>query len=163
MRQVLKVQLAINVNNFQYVTFEKPLIGPTGNGWITQINPGYTNPTTFIVPSDGYYLLTYKVDVRSGGGSPPNSNTDCATVLLRNGISIDGSSTLVEAPESNHIYTISNTILVNLNTNDSLSLMFWSSDIGTRIGDTSFIRGLLPNGVAPSEATASVVFTKIFV
>ncbi len=68
---------------------------------------------------------------------------------------------MVEAPESNHIYTISNTVLANLNANDSLSLMFWSSDINTKIGDPTFIKGKLPSNTIPIEATASVVFTKI--
>ena len=47
---------------------------------------------------------------------------------------------------------------------DSIALMFWSSDIGTKIGDPTFIKGILPVGsVVPTEATASVVFTKITV
>jgi hypothetical protein len=114
------------------------------------------------VPTSGYYLMTYKLDVRSGGGSSPSSNTNCSTVLTRNGIEIDGSATLVEAPESNHIYTISNTILASLEINDSISLMFWSEDIGTKIGDPSFLTGTLPNGTIPNESTASIVFTRIY-
>jgi hypothetical protein len=68
---------------------------------------------------------------------------------------------LVEAPETNHIYTISNTVLVDLSLNDNISLLFWSGDIGSRIGDPSFLKGILPNGSKPSESTASIVFTKI--
>ena len=106
-------------------------------------------------------MLTYKLDVRSGGGSLPISSTDGATVLTRNGNEIPGSSTLVEAPESNHIYTISNTVLVDLSLNDKISLLFWSGDAGSRIGDPSNLKGLLPNGNQVKEATASIVFTKI--
>jgi hypothetical protein len=69
--------------------------------------------------------------------------------------------TLVEAPETNHIYTISNTVLVFMNTSDSVSLMFWSTDLGTQIGDPTFITGTLPSGTVPTEATASIVFTKL--
>ena len=152
----------LSVANFQYVTFNIPPIGPIGSGWTTFTQPLYSNPTNFIVPSIGFYLLTYKLDVRSGGGQIPTSNTNCATVLTKNGIQIPGSGTLVEAPENNHIYTISNTILVNLLVGDSISLLFWSNDIGTRIGDPDNLTGKLPLGlVTGMEATASIVFTKI--
>jgi hypothetical protein len=151
----------LNVAKFQYVTFDNAPIGPAGSGWTSSIQPGYSNTTNFIVPSNGFYLLTYKVDVRSGGGQLPLF-TDCATVLTKNGTQIPGSTTVVEAPETGHIYTISNTVLVNLITNDSISLLFWSSDANTHIGDPSFITGTLPigNGI-PTESTASIVFTKI--
>lgn len=154
------LQPNINVANFQYVIFENTPIGPTGSGWTSTTQPGYSAPTNFIVPSNGFYLLTYKLDVRSGGNQTPN-NTDCSTVLTRNGIQINGSATLVEAPEENHIYTISNTVLTNLSLGDNVSLLFWSSDLGTHIGDPSFLKGKLPGGVVPNEATASIVFTKI--
>ena len=153
-------QLNRNVSLFQYITFENPLIGPVGSGWSSSTESTYSAPTTFIVPSSGFYLLTYKIDVRSGGGQSP-SNTDCVTVLTRNGVEIDGSATLVEAPETNHIYTISNTVLSSLTVGDRISLLFWSDDLGTKIGDPSFITGLLPNGTIPKESTASIVFTKI--
>ena len=106
-------------------------------------------------------MLTYKLDVRSGGGTTPSSNTDCSTTLTQNGVVINGSVTLVEAPEQNHIYTISNTVLALLVQGDAISLLFWSNDINTHIGDPSFITGKLPSGLVPHESTASLVFTKI--
>jgi len=153
-------QTNMNVKKFQYVTFENSPIGPSGFGWTSSTSPGYSHPTAFIVPSDGYYLLTYKLDVRSGGTQTPE-NTNCASVLTQNGNQIAGSATLVEAPETNHIYTISNTVLVNLSSGDSISLLFWSDDLGSKIGDPAFLTGTLPNGAVPTEATASIVFTKI--
>ena len=155
------LQQNLNITKFQYVTFEKPLIGPSGSGWTTTTQSGYTNPTNFIVPANGFYLLTYKIDVRSGGNSSPTSNNDSSTVLTVNGQVIPGSTTLVEAPQENHIYTISNTVLCDLSMNDSVALLFWSTDIGAHIGDPSFVKGLLPSGVVPAEATASIVFTRI--
>ena len=127
----------VNVSKFQYVYFENSPIGPAGAGWSTFTDPSFAYPTAFIVPVSGFYLLTYKLDVRSGGGSLPLSSTDGSTVLTRNGNEIPGSSTLVEAPETNHIYTISNTVLVDLSFNDKISLLFWSGDAVTRIGDPS--------------------------
>jgi hypothetical protein len=138
------------------VSFEQQ---PVGQTWSTQTEPTYSAPTNFIVPTDGVYLLTYKLDVRSGRGEV--SHNDSATVLTRNGVEIPGSSTLVEAPVENHVYTISNTVLCDLSGNDSVSLMFWSNNIGSRIGDPTFLKGTLPSGVIPTEATASIVFTRI--
>ena len=154
------LQKNINIAKFQYVTFENNLIGPTGSGWTSAIEPGYTFPTNFIVPKNGFYLLTYKLDVRSGSGQTPNY-TNCTTVLTMNNIVIPGSTTLVEAPETGHIYTISNTVLVHLNLKDSISLLFWSTDSNTQIGDPSFVKGILPSGLIPVEATASIVFSCI--
>jgi hypothetical protein len=148
-----------NITYFQYVMFEQGLIGPSS--WQTLVQPGYNYPTTFIVDSSGYYLITYKIDVRSGAGSSPTSSTDSSTVLTKNGIAIKGSATLVESPQENHIYTISNTVLCELSALDNVSLMFWSTDIGARIGDPSFIKGLLPNNNNVVEASASIVFTRI--
>jgi hypothetical protein len=64
-------------------------------------------------------------------------------------------------PETNHIYNISNTVLVDLSLNDQISLLFWSGDIGSHIGDPLYLTGKLPNGKTPTESTASIVFTKI--
>jgi hypothetical protein len=141
--------------------FENPPIGPAGSGWTSSTESGYLYPTTFIVPSDGFYLLTYKIDVRSGSGTPPSTSTTSATVLTRNNQEIAGSTTLVVAPESNHIYTISNTVLVQLFTGDNISLMFWTTDLGANIGEPSTLTGQLPFGLVPAEASASIVFTRI--
>jgi len=159
------IQTNINVTKFQYVTFEHAPTGPTGYGWTTSIQNGYTHTTNFYAPVTGWYLLTYKIDVRSGSDSL-TTPTDCATVLTQNGVQIPGSATLVEAPEENHIYTISNTVLSALNANDSVALLFWSNYSGTHIGDPTFLKGFLPGpsgatGPAPTEATASIVFTRI--
>ena len=78
----------MNNTKFQYVTFEHPPIGPSGFGWTTSTESGYSAPTNFIAPTNGWYLLTYKLDVRSGGGTSPSSSTDCSTVLTNNGIQI---------------------------------------------------------------------------
>jgi hypothetical protein len=97
-----------------------------------------------------------------GNGATPTGSTNASTVLTRNNNQINGSATLVEAPENNHIYTISNTVLVELLLNDSISLLFWSSDPNTKIGDPSFLTGILPTvGGSPTEATSSIVITRI--
>lgn len=150
------IQTNRSITNFQYVTFEKPQIGPSGSGWVTSTQPGYAAPTSFTVPTSGFYLVDFKVDVRSGSGSSPSSNNNSALAATVNGVQIPGSVTLVEAPESNHIYTLANTVLCHFNTGDIISLMFWSSDIGAFVGDPTKLTGKLPSGVVPTEATATI-------
>jgi hypothetical protein len=152
------IQPNINTTYFQYIVFEQPLVCPLESGWTTAISPGYTYPTIFIVPNSGYYLLTYKLDICSN----TITNTQSAAVLTLNGIQINGSTTLVEAFETTHTCTITNTILVKLNTDDNVSLLFWSSYIGTQIGSSSTsLTGLLPNNTTPNQATATLTITKI--
>ena len=119
----------------------------------------HSKPTNFIVPSSGFYLLTYKIDVRSGGNE--GRNNDSSSLLTRNGVQIPGSATLVEAPLENHIYTISNTVLSQLESGDRVSLLFWSNNLEAHIGDPSYLKAVLPSGDSAREATASIVITKI--
>jgi hypothetical protein len=152
----------MDISRYQFVTFENPPIGPVGSGWTTSTETGYSQPTTFIVPASGYYLVAYKIDVRSGNKNQSSANNSSA-VLTQNGITIKGSTSLVVSSESNNIYDISNTILCGLNINDKISLLFWSSNLSARIGDPSSITGILPSPSTevPKEATASITITRI--
>jgi len=143
------------------VFFENSPIGPSGELWNTTTLAGYSYTTSFIVPTSGYYLMTYKIDVKSGSGILPSNYTNVSTVLTNNGTAINGSTTLVQAPQENHIYTVSNTVLSYLTVNDSISLLYWSNEINTHIGSPLTITGVLPNNILPIEATASLVFTRI--
>ena len=85
-------------------------------------------------------------------------------VLTKNNIEIPGSCTLVEAPDTNHVYTISNTVLVSLSTGDKISLLFWADSTSIHLGDPTIVNGILPNitpNTKPQEATASLVITRI--
>ena len=70
--------------------------------------------------------------------------------------------TIVEAPETNHVYTLSNTILININPSDNISLLYWGNDTNTRIGYREKTPGILPNGEIPIESTASLIITRLF-
>jgi hypothetical protein len=124
---------------------------------------GYSSPTTFIVPVSGYYLITYKLDVRISSITNPPRSIDCASVLTRNNIEIEGSTSLIKAEEVNnnvnHVYVISTSVLSELLSGDFVSLLFWSNDLKVQIGDPSIITGLLPTNVTPIESTASISFT----
>jgi hypothetical protein len=149
-----------SIATFQYVMFEKtPFVKVTG-GWSMTVEQGYTSPTHFIVPADGVYLIAYKVDVRSTNISGLIRSVDSATVLTKNGEQIGGSASLVEFPLGNRQYIISNTAMVEASTGDKIALLFWSNDIGMRVGYPAFLTGALPGtAVVPIEACASIVFT----
>lgn len=69
---------------------------------------------------------------------------------------------MVQAPETNHIYTISNTVLVNYTANQVISLLWWSNDSGSKIGEPSTLTGLIqPGNVPVQKATESMVITRI--
>jgi hypothetical protein len=51
--------------------------------------------------------------------------------------------------------------LAELFIGDSISLLFWSGDIGTIMGNPTKILGIMPNGLIPIEAIASLVCTRI--
>jgi hypothetical protein len=149
-----------SIATFQYVMFEKtPFIKVTG-GWSTTVEQGYTSPTHFIVPADGVYSIAYKVDVRSTNISGLITSVDSATVLTKNGEQIGGSASLVEFPLGNRQYMISNTVMVEASMGDKIALLFWSNDIGMRVGYPAFLTGALPGtAVVPIEACASIAFT----
>jgi hypothetical protein len=155
-----------NITQFQLVTFNKPQVGPTGSAWTSTIESGYTSPTTFKCPKSGWYLLTYKLDIRSGQINAPTDRTNSASVLLRNNIELAGSTSMTEAPGDRHIYATSNTILCQLAANDLIQLAFWGSDMDAHIGEPSLLtttyKPTLPGTtIVPSEATASIVFSRI--
>jgi hypothetical protein len=154
-----------NITTFQYITFNQPLTGPTGYGWVSSTASGYSAKTNFKCMKSGWYLLTYKVDVRSGAENAPTDRTDSATCLLVNGVDIPGSTTVVEAPADRHHYVLSNTILCQLSVNDIIQLAFWCSDMDGHVGDTSILgtyQPVLPGtNTVPTEASASLVLSRI--
>jgi hypothetical protein len=154
-----------NIQAFQYVTFNKPLIGPTGFSFSSSTESGYTSPTTFtLTKNNGFFLITFKIDVRSGEADVPTSYTDSAAVLTLNSVEIPGSCSLVQAPGDRHLYSISNTVLLRLAVGDKISLLAWVSDSDGSIGDPSALsifQPVMPSGAVPNEAVASLVFTRI--
>ena len=148
-----------DVTRYQYIEFEALI--SNNPSWSLNVEPGYSNYTTFVAQITGYYMISYKVDVKAGNGNPPSGVTNCSTVLIRNNNALDGSMTIVEAPETNHVYTLSNTILINVNQGDYLSLLFWGNDQNTRIGYRERTPGILPNGQIPIESTASIIIIRL--
>jgi hypothetical protein len=154
-----------NIQAFQYITFNKPLTGPTGFSFSSSTESGYTSATTFtLTKNGGYFLITFKIDVRAGEADAPTNVTDSSAVLTLNGTEIPGSCSLIQSPGDRHLYSIQNTVLLRLAVGDKISLLAWVSDSDGSIGDPSALsvfQPTLPSGAIPSEAVASLVFTRI--
>lgn len=149
--------------DFQYVQFNQPIIGPVGNGWTGGVQAGYTFPTNFVVPETGTYQISYNMDVRPGTSGDQNASG--SALLTRNGAIINGSISIVEAPLTQHIYAILNTVNVNLIKGDVIRLMFWARNTtGVTIGEPGSLTGLLPPnppGTGVTESVCSLVITRL--
>jgi hypothetical protein len=153
------------VNHFQYVEFDKSPIGPEDHIWTLTSEPGYSNPTTFICAKAGHYLLFFKLDIFAGN-SPTSEDinpTECvsAACIFINGIEAGGSCSVVEAPEERHVYSCSNQILVNLKSSDKVTLVWWSTDAYTTLGNSVILQGILPNGKKATQCCASFVIVRV--
>lgn len=150
---------------FQYVVLENH-IGPS-------IDWDPVDPLTnieFTSHNGGWYLMTYKLDIRTQGGL--TNTTRAAAALVLDGVQIQGSGSTAQAPEGNHMYSISNTVLVNYAPMQKLSLQWWAraysgttpqpGNITLGPNQDPFITGtLLPNNNPYTEAVASLVITRI--
>jgi hypothetical protein len=154
-----------SIASFQYITFNNNIIGPSGFSLSSSTEPNYSAPTTFTLTKNaGWFLITYKIDIRSGEADYPTSYTDSAACLTKNGTEIPGSNSVVQAPGDRHIYSVQNTVLVKLSIGDKISLLAWVSDSDGSIGDNGSLltfKPPLPSGLVPTEAVASLVFTRI--
>jgi len=157
------IQGVINTAQFQPVVFDAGSRGPAGSGF-SLINGGDGLTTVVNTSVSAWCLLSYKIDVRSAGGGPdPVSSTTAGTTIMLNNVTVSGSSTLVQAPESNHIYTVANTLLLQIPENGTIKLLWWASDTNAKIGEPTSLKGKLPPTYAasPAETTASMVITRI--
>ena len=154
---------------FQLVTFSGAtggnIIGPLGNGW--EFIGGSTGPYAELVNNganaDGYYLITYKLDIHTNsvGVSPAPDHTRAATVLTLDGVAVEGSCSAAQAPDTIHMYSISNTILVKYTTGSKLSLWWWACyfsstppTIGTQISPPNVVGlSIGPGRIQPGNTT----------
>ena len=167
---------------WQYVTFNEPIIKPSVGSWTVSTTSGYDATTTFTCTKSGTYLLTYKLDVRAGNTYPVDTDPDwtgipgqgdfssAAACILKNGLAVPGSTTLIQAPEERHIFTIQNCVLTTVNANDIIHVALWASDNQTKIGDSTGtnngsdpapVIGNFPWGGKPLEAVASFLAVRV--
>jgi hypothetical protein len=154
--------------SFQNVSFSTSLTGPVGFGWSATLGN-----TGFNVPDNGWFVINYKMDIRGNGFETGATGAYVAASLylsdpndLTNGIEIPGSTSLVQTPPNDrHIYSISNSVLAELQQNKVIQLMLWSNAPLVQIGDSSVQLGTvnIPPGPSfiPVQDSASLVFIRL--
>jgi hypothetical protein len=147
-----QIQPIPNINVAQNIILELGGTGP-GSTWVSNIDH-----TEFSSPVSGWREISYKVDVFAGFGSL-TSSCQQAVFLTANNIQIPGSGTLVEDPESNHQYVVTNTIIFYYiaNTPIALKILINVPGIGTSIGSTP--KSNLGDWASFTETTANIVIT----
>ena len=80
---------------------------------------------TFSSTSSGWYLITYKFDIRINSGITADNCRGAAALMLDN-LQVPGSGTAAQAPDNNHQYSISNTVLVQYAAGQKLGLQWWA-------------------------------------
>lgn len=132
--QVKTMSAGVN-NKFQAVSFEQTPLGPPGSGWSVV---GGSGDTQFTCTQSGWYLMTYKVDVRtnSAGVSPTPDYTRAAAALMKNNMEITGSGSAAQAPDTSHMYSISNTVLVQYTAGENIGVQWWMGYYSAAAGGT---------------------------
>jgi len=88
-------------------------IGPPGSNWFF-LDPGPTQ-SQLATTDTGWYLITYKIDLRTQGNAGADTSR-AAGVLTIGNLPVNevlASQSTAQAPDTNHMYSISNTVLVN--------------------------------------------------
>ena len=130
---VLNTKEYPRLKHFHLISFENPI----ETGWKTKIHHGYTQPTTFIVPTSGYYGLTFKIIIKA------DDNVLCSALMTCNKEVIYGSSSMIECKPNDCVH-LSSTVSIMLKKGDGLCLLFWSNHVHHL-----------------SETIASIMFTRI--
>ncbi len=140
---------------------ESQTSGPTGGSGDYVVNNTQTQTlaavsfdtlqyNTFSSSNSGWYLITYKFDIRAGSGTAGNSMRAGAALLL-DGLEVPGSGTAAQSPYSNnHQYSISNTVLVEYTAGQKLALQWWA---GVYNGNT-LATGVAGLSIGPNTTTA---------
>jgi hypothetical protein len=150
-----------NDNQFyRNVVFENQPVGPGINDWsiLTDTNNEINEIEVLI---GGWYYIKYDISVDFGQGQGNVQEKKSSSVITKNGTEIVGSCKITDG-DNNDTVVISNNIIVELNQNDRLALLFWCSDNQINIGSNGNNIGKLPNtNIKPSETTVSVSIIRV--
>ncbi len=126
---------------------------------------------TFSSNSSGWYLITYKFDIRASGAG--NVMRAGAALLLDN-IQVPGSGTAAQSPATVHQYSIANTVLVQYTAGQKLALQWWAGLYSTFTTLQTTVVGLsigpnastvespwVPSQLSPVAANTTVVTTTV--
>lgn len=111
------------LTKFQEITFEEPLTGPSPD-WV--IDP---NKKHFSSMKSGWYLMTYKLDLRTNSDSNFDYTRAAASLMVLkagNWVQVSGSGSAAQAPDTIHQYSISNTILVEYTAGEEMAMQWWA-------------------------------------
>ena len=122
-------------------------------------------PTQFKCLYSGFYTINYKVDIYIKNSCQGKNYTDIVLLLTLNGNQINGSQILNSLPRKGNIFSLTTTVLVKINKNDIIGLLFYSDSSkngNCHIGYPLLLSKIkLPNGSNIIESTASILFTKL--
>ena len=148
---------------FQEISYEQIPLGPDGSNWT--VVPS-TNYARYTCTSSGWYLMTYKMDLRTVGVSSVTYTRAASAIMISSdGINwsvVPGSGSTAQAPDTNHQYSISNTVLVNYTAPYQLAVQWWAGYYSN--STTAFntnVSGLslgpnnasTPNNIGPTDTT----------
>ena len=157
-------------SQFQQVQLEQPIIGP-GTDWVA------LNNYEFQGSDSGWYLMTYKLDLRTNDPYSGDQHTRAAAALMLDDVQVIGSGSSAQAPDTIHMYSISNTVLVYYTAGQVLSMQWTASYYNSSNVQQSGVSGLsigpnasgfinstfnpVASGSTYQEATAALVITRI--
>jgi hypothetical protein len=148
------VQTINNVLQFQNIFFENIPIN-INNEWTFIKDDNLTK--SLICNSNGWYSITYIINISNNSSFISNF----ASLLTKNNISIDGSTSIIELTHLNNIYSITRNISTFIKKDDIINLMFWSSDTNIKIGNNIIQLDSLPNDYKIIDTTVSLSINKI--
>ena len=114
------------LTEFQEIEFEQPLTGPPGFDWVII---GGSGNKRFSSTKSGWYLMTYKLDIRTNSVSNFNYTRAAASIMVLkagNWVQVPGSGSAAQAPDTIHQYSISNTILVEYTAGEEMAIQWWA-------------------------------------
>jgi hypothetical protein len=157
-----KKQTVNDTTEYQNLVFENQANGPGLNEWSILTDPNNEiNAVEALVA--GWYLVNYRVATDFGQVTPQQGQKLFASsVLTVNTTEVDGSMTIIQSEDGKNVMVLSNSVLVQLDANDKLEILFWGSENQINVGINGNNIGKLPNSNnKPSEATVTVTITRV--
>jgi hypothetical protein len=146
---------------YQPLIFENQINGPGVNEWSAITNPN-NEINAFEALVAGWYLVNYRVNTDFGQSTQQNQSLTASSVLTLNDTEVNGSMAIVQSEDGKNVFVLSNSLLVQLDANDKLSLLFWGSDVKINVGINGNNIGKLSNtNNKPNEATITITITRI--
>ena len=114
--------------------------------------------TEFVGTLSGYFLISYKVDLRTNDTAAATYTRAAATLMVYNGTNwteITGAGSTAQAPDTIHQYSISNSVIVQYTAGNYIALQWWA---GYYAGGTPLLQNsvaglsLGPVGATPAPA-----------